>query len=181
MDNIIFLRAKIYKYNKDDKKVFLNPKKDYYVMELKDVLYQYYRDQHNTEEKDKHYGLAEYIDKREPLYKQVKMIDYFVDDTYLIFKIVGSIEDTDCVVMNNLKEYIKGQISDGAWENGIYLLEGFIGNKVKHYWVDTELEQVIMHPFEHKAGGIGELFIPGNSKTIKEIYDKKLKEIKNYE
>ena len=121
---------------------------------------------------DRHYGLAEYIDEDSPLYKLVNVIDYYVGDEHLIFRCTGDISEEDEESIQLLKEEIEGQISDGAWENGIYLLECMIGDKVKHYWVEDEIEQVVIHPFEHSFDSMDEyVFIPGNHKTVKTLID----------
>ena len=172
---VIWFRTKIYKYNKNDKKVYLKERKHkwYHIMEIKsetDSLFDYY---HNVVMKKKpktHYGLAEYIHDDEPLYKLVDVIDYSMKGTYLLFRCEGSIKEEDEESVKLLKKEIEGQISDGAWENGIYLLDSFIGNKVDHYWVEEDIEQVIPHPYERDEH-MREIYIPGNYTTLETLID----------
>lgn len=178
---VIWFRTRIYNYNRNDKKVYLKTQKHkwYHIMEIKDAhLYshQEYTDlcclSGEDKLEDRHYGLAEYIDEDDPLYNLVKVIDYYTEDGYLIFRCTGKIREEDEDSIQLLKEYIEGQISDGAWENGIYLLECMIGDKVRHYWVEDEIEEVIIHPFKHNNNRPDSyVFVPGNHKTLKALID----------
>ena len=167
----IWFRAKIYNYNKKDEKTYLKAGKNkwYHIMEIreKDRDFLECHDHHLGRYKT-HYGLAEYIDEDDPLYSLVSVIDYSMDGSYLLFACTGPIKDEDKASIKLLKEYIEGQISDGAWENGIYLLDRYIGNAVKHYLVEDEIEQVVPHPFkcdEHMR----HIYIPGDAQTISDL------------
>ena len=73
-------------------------------------------------------------------------------------------------LINLLKKDIEAQISDGAWENGIYLLDSLIGNKVDHYCVEDKIEQVVRHPYKFDKY-MNDLYIPGNFDTAKTLLD----------
>lgn len=183
---VIFFRTKIYKYNRNDEKVYLKEYKNssYGIMELKNenlFLFDYYDQVVMKRKKKTHYGLAEYIHEDEPLYKLVNVIDYSMNGTYLLFRCEGPIKEEDEESIQLLKEYIQGQISDGAWENGIYLLATYIGDKVDHYLVEDEIEEVVQHPYERDEH-MREIYIPGNYSTADAIIDEHIaarkKEIK---
>lgn len=180
--SVIWFRTKIYKYNKNDEKVYLKKSKHrwYHIMEVKDVdqfIFDYYENTIMKKKPKTHYGLAEYIDEDNPLYKLVNVIDYSVKGTYLVFRVEGSIKEEDTKSIELVKKYIEGQISDGAWENGIYLLDSFIGNKVNHYFVEGDIEQVVKHPYERDENG-RELYIPGNYATIDALVDEHITKFK---
>ncbi len=91
------------------------------------------------------YGLAEYIHDDSPIYNKVFAIGYKMHGKQCIFRCAVSNdfnEETDTPL---LRDYIKGQVSDGWAENGIYIWSAQDGSRFKHIWLDDNVRRCYIY------------------------------------